>query len=242
MNKTRLLLPILIFILLVSTVYCQGIDKVFEKDSCIYSSQEDKADIKLTNSGKDRSPVLSPDGKKIVFIRKSKEKAYDPTEGVLPRDAFADQLWIIDVDGSNEKMLVQDKNPDISDVFSWRGEDVVGFIKDESLQFSPDGKTVYFLTPAWVTSSALRAVNIDGSSSRFIAGGDNLKVIDKGGYKGNLIITQHRYYITGGSYDWYYVFTPEGKEIGPLGKDLDNVNWDFLYSDSIGSGDARGEK
>ena len=99
--------------------------------------------------------------------------------------------------------------------------------------FSPDSKTVYFVGSAWVTTGALHGVNIDGSNERFIEGANTLeKVIDKGDYKGDLVISQHRYFLGGGSYDWYYVFTPEGKEVGPLGDDLKTVGWDMLYFDS----------
>lgn len=191
--------------------------------------------IQLTKKGIDRAPVLSPNRNKIVFLRKSREEAYDPVGGGEDSGpGLADQVWVIDISGNNEKMIVQDYNPDAKVGYNeWKGEDVVGYILDDSLQFSLDGKTVYYLTPAWVTSSALRTVNIDGSNDHFIAAANTLKVIDKGQYKGNLIISQHRYFMTGGSYDWFYVFNPDGKEIGVLGEDLDAVDWDFLYSDAL---------
>ena len=34
----------------------------------------------------------------------------------------------------------------------------------------------------------------------------------------NLVVRQHRYFILGGSYDWYWLFDPTGqKEKGPIG-------------------------
>ena len=206
--------------------------KVFVENRCIFCSLDGKNKIQLTKSGKDRNPILSPDGKKIVFIRKSSKAAYNPIDGAdKPGDPLADQLWIIDIDGKDEKMLVQDNNPDNKGYDKWKGEDVIGFIEDENLQFSPNGKTIYYLTLAWVTSSALHSVNIDGTNERFIAGANYLKVIDKGQYKGDLIISQHRYFLAGGSYDWYYVFTPDGKEVGLLTDDLDTVDWNYFYSE-----------
>lgn len=207
---------------------------VFIETGNIYYSPTGGQKIQLTKSGKDKFPLLSPNGKKVVFIHKSKEKAYDPIDGEGPSersDPFADQIWVIDIDGKNEKMLVQDYNPDIKKGYDKRkGEDVIGFIED--MKFSPDGKTIYFLTKTWVTSSGLHAVNIDGSNEHFITAANTLKIIDRGDYKGDLIISQHRYFVGGGSYNWYYVFTPEGKEVGPLGDNLDDVNWDFLNWES----------
>jgi|GEM_PF-3450093 len=110
MNRKQPVWDLLLKVLLIATIgyyFNQTIEvfskeekasgKVFEKGGCIYLSQESKADIKLTNSGKDRTPVVSPDGKKIVFIRKSEKNAYNPIEGVdSPRnDPLADQVWII---------------------------------------------------------------------------------------------------------------------------------------------------
>ena len=241
MNKKLILLSLLICFFAAlwhsNCAYSQPKQEVLVENGNIYCSSG-KQKVQLTKSGKDRSPVLSPDGKTVVFIRKSTEGAYSPIEGAdYPRDPLADQLWTVDIRGDNEKMLVQDYNPDSKKGYDkWRGEDVIGWIEDETVRFSPDGQTVYFITPAWVTSGALRSVNIDGSGGRFIAGANSLdKVIDKGDYKGDLVISQHRYFVGGGSYDWYYIFTPEGKEVGPLGDDLNTVNWDILYSASKGN-------
>lgn len=216
--------------------------KVFAEKGHIYYFPDGKKKIQLTKTGKNRAPVLSPDGKRVVFLRKSDKEAYLAVGGSEdyvkddPDGLLADQVWIVDVTGKNEKMLATDHNPDeIAIVGDFNGSEVIAHIDDDTLQFSPDSNKVYFITAAWVTSGALHSVNIDGSGERFIAGANYLKVIDKGGCKGCLIINQHRYFVTGGSYDWYYVFTPDGKEVGPLGNDLESVDWDFLYSDFIKS-------
>ncbi len=173
--------------------------KVFTKKGCIYYAPGGKMEIQLTKNGKDRAPVLSPDGKRVVFLRKSDKEAYLPTGGCEdyikddPDGLLADQVWRVDVTGKNEKMLVRDHDPDeVAIEGDFDGSKVIAHIDDEELQFSPDGKQLYFITAAWVTSGALHSVNIDGTNERFIAGSSYLKVIDKGGYKGNLIINQHR--------------------------------------------------
>jgi len=199
--------------------------RVFAENGNIYCARNG-ARIQLTKNGKDSVPVLSPDGNKVVFLRKSDQEAYvavgSPEDYLQagPGAILADQIWIIDVNGKNEKLLVRD----------YRGQDRceniiahIGF-----LQFSPDSRKVYFITSAWATSGALHGVSINGRNEHFIAPANDLKVIDKGHYKGNLIIQQHRYFIDGGAYDWHYVFTPDGKEIGPLGKHPEKLSFDSL--------------
>jgi len=210
--------------------YAAPASTVFARDGNIYYFCGMKEVIRLTASGKDRGPVLSQDGKKVVFLRKSDREAHGEHGDDSGSAILADQIWIVDIDGENAKILVRDRNPDDRGHDKWRGEDVIAHIEDDTLQFSPDGKRLYFISSAWVTAGALHSVNVDGTDERFIASANTLKVIGKGEYTGCVIVSQHRYFLTGGSYDWYYVFTPEGKEIGPLGDDLDAVDWEFLYA------------
>lgn len=217
-------------------LYGAEVLKVFAKKGNIYISQKGKKRIQLTGSGKDRAPVLSPDGKVVVFIRESKEEAYSPTGGGEDgRPGFADQLWIVDIYGKNEKMLVKDRYPNESSEadITRELEKTIGYIDDNNICFSPDGKVVYFISSAWVTSGALHRVNVDGTGERFIEGANSVEVVPRGEYKGDLIISQHRYFLACGSYDWLWLFTPEGKEVGPLGEDLNKDQRDFLYSERI---------
>ena len=204
--------------------------KVFAENGSIFYSLDGKNKIRLTKGPKDSTPAISPDGKKVVFLRKSEKEAYlavgSPEDYLQsgPDGILADQVWIVDIDGKNEKILVRDRNPDEKGYKEWKGEDVIAHIDDPSLQFSTDGKKIYFISSAWVTSGALHSVNIDGTKEHFIAPANYLKVIPDGEYKGNLLIQQHRYFLKGGSYDWYYVFTPEGKEVGPLAESLEDID------------------
>ena len=235
----HILFTILILVCVMPYGQCAELQKVFAKEGHIYYFSDGKDEIQLTFNGKDSAPALSPDGKNVAFLRKSDREAYlavGAPEDYLqsgPDAILADQVWIIGVDGKNEKLLVEDNNPDDFGYDKWEGNKVIAHIDDDSLQFSPDGKTLYFITSAWVTTGALHSVNIDGTNERFIAGANYLKVIDKGRYKGNLIIRQHRYFLAGGSYDWLWLFTPAGKELGPLGLDLNEDQLGFLYSDPI---------
>jgi len=218
-------------LLSLSSISAKEIDpaRVYVKKGNIIYVSNNNVQKRLTNKGIDRAPVLSPDGANVAFIRKSNEDAYDPIGGRNDaRNLKADQIWTIDIAGKNERMLVRDRNSEVSNNKDWKGEDVIGLIPDASLQFSPNGETIYFLTQAWVISNALHAVSVDGSSERFITDANSLKVLTRGKYIGDLVISQHRYFLTGGSYDWYYLVTPKGELVGPLGDDLKNVNWGVL--------------
>lgn len=61
-----------------------------------------------------------------------------------------------------------------------------------NLQFSPNSKTLYFETSAWVTSGAIHAVNVDSNHLRFVTDGSELRVVQSGSYKGNLIVNQRK--------------------------------------------------
>ncbi len=38
-------------------------------------------------------------------------------------------------------------------------------------------------------------------------------------YRDLIIVNKHKYFVAGGSYDWYWLINAEGREIGPLGPD-----------------------
>jgi hypothetical protein len=163
----------------------------------------------LTASGRDSGPVLAPDGKWVVFVRKVDGKKIatgsdevDPTE-----------LWQVRTDGKEATMLVKCRD-------SQKPESVIAAF--ENLQFSTNGKLVYFVTPAWATSGAVHVVDTTNRKERFVLAGNNVKVVPSGEYKDCLLVQQHRYFVGGGSYDWYWLFRADGKEVGPVGEDTEN--------------------
>lgn len=169
----------------------------------------------LTNSGHDSEPVLSPDGKWIVFVRTLPGKKVSTGEG----DAAATELWQIRADGNGPTALVRSKQSD-------KMENVLaGFSK---LQFSTDGKLVYFLSEAWTTSGALHVVDTTNGKEHFVCPAAEFEVVSSGEYRDDLLVQQHRYFIGGGSFDWFWLLQPDGKEIGPVGEDTENFKATYL--------------
>jgi hypothetical protein len=65
--------------------------KVYEKEGNLYFQKSETFTIQLTNSGKDRDPILSDDGQKIVFYRGEAN----------------DNVYSINTDGSNEQLIIK---------------------------------------------------------------------------------------------------------------------------------------
>jgi hypothetical protein len=90
----------------------------------------------------------------------------------------------------------------------------------KSKQFSSDSRRLYFLNPAWATSDALHAFDVRGGEEHFLLPANDFLVLNfcRSKYKDHLVVLSHRYFLFGGSYDWYWLYDPAGKkEIGPVG-------------------------
>jgi hypothetical protein len=168
----------------------------------------------ITGGGHDSAPVLSPDGKRIVFVRAGGVK---PIEGCAAdtSTATADELWTVGSDGKNAHALLSVHT--VQDVT----KTICAF---NNPQFSSNGQLLYFDTPAWATSGALHVYDFRTGKERFLLASNGTQVLsacaDKQ-YRDDLIVAQHRYFVFGGSYDWLWLFGPDGKEIGAIGENDD---------------------
>jgi len=143
-----------------------------------HKNENDTKILRLTRNEKITESIKSPNGKWIVFVKKSNftipSNCFYPAE----KGEQANEIWIINTKEMSKKLLVAPhfNCGDVSRVI----------IDPHNLQFSPDSRTIFFETSAWVTS-------------------------------GDIIINQHRYRFEGdtplGSYNWDWLFTPEGKQI-----------------------------
>jgi len=179
------------------------------KDGNIQFTDKSGKTTALTSSGRDSNPVLAPDGKWVAFVRKvDGKKIATGSDEVEPTE-----LWQVRIDGKEPSLLVKCRDAE-------KVESVIGGF--DNLQFSTNGKLLYFVTPAWATSGAVHVVDTTNRKERYCFPGGDLKVVPKGEYKDCLIVQQHRYFIGGGSYDWYWLLKPDGKEVGPLGEETTN--------------------
>jgi hypothetical protein len=189
--------------------------KLSVRNGNIYFSSGAGEPKALTSSGRDAEPVLSPDGKWIAFVRTVPGKKISTGVG----DADATELWQIRADGKNPTVLVRPKGSDKMETI------LAGFSKP---QFSTNGRLVYFLSEAWTTSGALHVVDTTNGKEHFVCPALDFELVGSGEYRDCLLVGQHRYFIGGGTYDWFWLIRPDGKEIGPVGEDTENFKATYL--------------
>ncbi|HMJ06389.1 MAG TPA: hypothetical protein VK474_09070, partial [Chthoniobacterales bacterium] len=123
------------------------------------------------------------------------------------------ELWRIGGNGKEPTLLVRSRTSDQPEKI------IAGF---DNLQFSTDGRLIYFVSPAWATSGAVHVVDTTNAQERFVLPGNELEIVPSGKYRDCLLVQQHRYFLGGGSFDWFWLFRPDGKEVGPVGEETEN--------------------
>jgi hypothetical protein len=201
--------------------------KVFAKEGNVYYVRNGR-EVQVTFSGRDEYPMLHPNKEWIYFVRTAPGKwvgeKYYSAKGEVTDGVLRDELWRVKTDGTGAAMLFRSENAAID------GPDPDYAIASvNNIQFSPNGDKVYFEASQWVTSDALYIMNADGSAIKMLGPGNDTKIVlsartfedRESSYEGYIVTAQHRYFFYGGSYDWYYLFTPDmKKEIAPLGDDF----------------------
>jgi len=198
-----------VILLLVS--FHASAQEVFLQRGDVYLKNERDEMVQMTASGLDSEAVLSPDGKFIAFVR--------DTPGVLVTagvgDINATELWLLNVSTRKAELLVRGKSgPEME-------KTIAGIA---SPRFSLDGRTIYFLSFAWVTSGSIQMVSVKTKKLRFITDGVALDVIYKAGeYRGFLLIDRAliKSDSNGNSlgrdvYLWLY--SPDGKPVREIGQ------------------------
>jgi len=197
---------------------------VFARDGNVFYQNGGKP-VQMTDSGRDRAPVLHPKGEWVYFFRLGKPPAGDAITVPSEKPVLQEELWRIRTDGTRPAMLYRAKEDT-----SIGGDGPYAVARLDNLQFSPDGDKVYFHTFDWFMSWAIHVMKPDGTFEKMIGDGNDTRIIlSTGGegvdeYRGYIVTSRHRYFVFGGTYDWYYLCTPDmQKEIGPVGRDIMEV-------------------
>jgi hypothetical protein len=173
----------------------------------------DGVKTQLTKSEQDVDPALSPNGAFVVYMRQGRGRSvrgYDISQfcTITPQP---DELRQVNVDGSGDKLLLSGRKGGPEDqLCDFRAK-----------QFSSDGRRLYFLSPGWATSGALHVYDLRTHDERFVLAANDFLVLNfcRNKYQDDLVVESHRYFLFGGSYDWYWLYDPAGsKELGPLGQ------------------------
>lgn len=187
-----------------------------------------KRHVVLTHSGHDRDPALTPDGKRVVFTREGPPSKATEACALDGRPMASPSLWVVGSDGKGEKKLLTGHSADNPEL------GLCGFYNK---QFSTNGARLYFDSPAWATSSAVHVLDMASGKEKYFLAGSLVRVLAgcrDARYRDDLIVSQHRYYVFAGSYDWTWLFTPQGKEVGPVGDEDPNM---MFVDDACAYGD-----
>jgi hypothetical protein len=139
--------------------------------------------------------LTSPDGKWTVFVK----PVSGDSIGTGLDDYKPSELWQVDSNGRHPTLLVRchgSFDNDMSTVVAQFNE----------LRFSPDGRLVYFETPAWATSGALHVVDTTNGREHFICAGG----IES--FRGNnLVVVETAYTRQGHQYQGFYSLPMAGR-------------------------------
>ncbi len=150
--------------------------------------------------------VASPDRSLVAFVKATPASLVETGAGAEE----ATELWTSHADGTGARMWLRGHRGRTTE------ETLASF---SALQFSPDGRRIYFLSAAWATSAAVHVLDLRTGKESYVGPGNSLEVIQTGRYAGDLIVCQHRYFLAGGSYDWLWLLTPDGHEVGAIADD-----------------------
>ena len=156
------------------------------------------------------SQIRGADGYSFIIVDTLKPLEMGSGNG----DTTNNELWLKNEKTGEKKLLVACRD----------AKDVKNEICDiRNPQFSLDRSEVFFESSAWATSGAIHSVEVKTGKERFVCDGNDLRVVDAGPYKGDLITVKHKYSKDpeGGSYDHYFVVDSRGKELVDLGEELD---------------------
>lgn len=152
---------------------------------------------------------------------------YDGGDSVADTQFSADRLWVAFVkhvpeselwlastqDGSARRLLTARENDEPQ-------RNLTGFANP---QFSPDGRTIFFLAEAAATSGAVHALDIQTSSERFVIDAVQALIIPSGPHVGQLFVQRHQYKTFPGegfhAFQWCGIVDARGQIVRTLSED-----------------------
>jgi hypothetical protein len=147
-----------------------------------------------STKSKDSSKVYSPDRKSFAFAR-STDKIISTGSGdanaatILYGNTSDNKARIMFAAGAEINTRAPIGKVQIADI--------------DSLQFSLDGHQLFFLVPAYATSGAAIALDLQTGKLRYIVDANSLQVVRTGKRKGYLLVTRHRYHTEKEGYGSY---------------------------------------
>ncbi|HPA57165.1 MAG TPA: DUF4339 domain-containing protein [bacterium] len=148
------------------------IKQVFAEQGNVFVIDSQNEISQITSSGKDTSPIISPDGKDVYFVRKTGvfgEAEYEEVEKLMIMKTKIDSL---------EEEIFLEKTDGI-EIFEVRG-----------LSITANGKHLLFITQKWSTSGVLLRINVNTKKIQEITHADNFEILKKGEYENHLIVNR----------------------------------------------------
>lgn len=178
--------------------------KVTVQNGNLIIQNHDGKETVLTHAGQDTEPALSPDGQWVVFVRQYPDKPGPWGPGT--------ELRVIRTEGTGERVIVKDG--------AASGQN--NFLSSlNSPQFLNDSRRVAFHSGWAATHGSVNVVDIKTGFIRFVSEGNSVCVVNSDEYKDKfkdyLIIKIRNYFFAGGSYEFYYLVSLDGKVGAPVG-------------------------
>jgi WD40-like Beta Propeller Repeat len=160
----------------------------------------------ITSSGTDSDASLSPDGTRIIFVRRTNI----PADSEEPREPHPvrTQLWTVGTRPSSEPTLVYG-----GVVRAWKFTYVTFFRP----MLGPGSQRAYFLIALSATTDALVGLDVlEGRAAVIDESVLYYDVVGSGRYEGDLVVLE-KAYLPEGISQLYWLISPEGRKLGFVG-------------------------
>jgi hypothetical protein len=129
---------------------------------------------RLTESGRDSEPALSADGREVAFVRAVREVG-----GTGVTRVVQGELWIVGIERFPKPKRVYSGPAALPN-----GRQSSAFAAPK---FSPDRRSLYFLTDYSATSAALFRLDLASGSAYFLSPAVEYDVLQSGRHRGSII-------------------------------------------------------